>query len=88
MAVRIPKSVKGEKRLLPRWSNQLLAEMLAEIDNNYCDDAEILGVTQVQVMRALATAGVPRDEIREMWLTLFANKGAQERVALLAYYTN
>jgi hypothetical protein len=86
--VRIPKSVQGEKRMLPRRTGQWLVEVLAEIDGELCEDAEILGVTRVNVSRALATAGVPENEIREMWLSQFAHKGAQERSALLAYYTD
>ena len=86
--VRIPTSVKGEKRILPRRSTQWLAEVLAEIDGDFSEDAQIFGVTQVQVSRALATVGVPESEIREMWQAQFAPLDTQERVALLAYYAN
>lgn len=86
--VRIPMSVKGEKRILPRRSSQWLAEVLAEIDGDLCEDAEILGVTRVRVSRALSAVGVPVNEVREMWLTEFAPKGAQERASLLSYYTD
>jgi len=59
---------------------------MGEMFNDNCTDAEILGVTRVQVMRGLATAGVPNDEIREIWQGQFALKSAQERYDLLSYF--